>query len=120
MLYCVSFYRLNASQLLFYMQVENVFLKHPGIVAVAVVGIPDERLGEVVVAVVRLRDDWQWEDKYEGSLSVSGASNQIQLEDYRDNHVVSEIELRIHCQQLGLSRCNAQTLVFGNNHVNDA
>lgn len=102
------------------MQVENVFLKHPGIVAVAVVGIPDERLGEIVVAVVRLRDNWQWEDKYEGSLSVSGASNQIQLEDYRDNHVVSEIELRIHCQQLGLSRCNAKTLVFGNNHVKDA
>ena len=86
------------------MQVENVLLKHPGISSVAVVGIPDERLGEMVVAFVRLRDKWVWEEQYQGKLSVTGASNQIQVEDYRGNRVVSQIELRIHCQQLGLSR----------------
>jgi acyl-coenzyme A synthetase/AMP-(fatty) acid ligase len=86
------------------MQVENVLLKHPGISSVAVVGIPDERLTEMVVAFVRLRDKWVWEEQYQGKLSVTGASNQIQVEDYRGNRVVSQIELRIHCQQLGLSR----------------
>lgn len=35
-------------------------------------GIPDERLGETVVAVVRPRDDWQWEDKYEENSSIWG------------------------------------------------
>ena len=86
------------------MQVENALLKHPGILSVAVVGIPHESLIEMVVALVRLRDKWIWEEYYEGKLSVTGASNQIQVEDYRGNRVVSQIELRIHCQQLGLSR----------------
>ncbi len=86
------------------MQVENALMKHPGISSVAVVGIPHERLTETVVAFVRLRDKWVWENKYEGTLSVTGASNQIQMEDYRVKRVVSPVELRIHCQQLGLSR----------------
>lgn len=85
-------------------------MKHPGMLSVAVVGIPDERLTEMVVAFVRLRDKWIWEDKYQGKLSVTGASNQIQLEDYRGNRVVSQIELRIHCQQLGLSRSRIGSL----------
>lgn len=92
------------------MQVETALMKHPGISAVAVVGIPDERLSESVVAFVRLRDKWVWEDKYEGTLSVTGASNEIQMEDYRINRVVSPVELRIHCQQLGLSRSILESL----------
>lgn len=95
-------------------QVENVLMKHPGMLSVAVVGIPDERLTEMVVAFVRLRDKWIWEDKYQGKLSVTGASNQIQLEDYRGNRVVSQIELRIHCQQLGLSRYKVPRLILVN------
>nr|XP_024386674.1 2-succinylbenzoate--CoA ligase, chloroplastic/peroxisomal-like isoform X4 [Physcomitrium patens] len=95
-------------------EVENVLMKHPGMLSVAVVGIPDERLTEMVVAFVRLRDKWIWEDKYQGKLSVTGASNQIQLEDYRGNRVVSQIELRIHCQQLGLSRYKVPRLILVN------
>lgn len=92
------------------MQVESALMKHPGLLSVAVVGIPDERLTEMVVAFVRLRDKWVWENKYEGTLSVTGASNQIQQQDYRINRVVSPVELRIHCLQLGLSRSIFQSL----------
>ena len=36
-------------------EVEEVLYTHPGVAEVQVVGIPDERLGEVVVAWVRLK-----------------------------------------------------------------
>ena len=36
-------------------EVEEAFLKHPAVLAVAVVGVPDERWGEMVVAVLELR-----------------------------------------------------------------
>jgi HIP---CoA ligase len=38
-------------------EIENVFLTHPGIAQVAVVGIPDDRLGEVGLAYVVARAD---------------------------------------------------------------
>ena len=37
-------------------EVENVLYQHPAVVEAAIVGIPDERLGEVGCAFVRLRD----------------------------------------------------------------
>jgi long-chain acyl-CoA synthetase len=37
--------------------VEDVLMKHPDVVGVAVVGRPDEKYGEEVVAFVQLRDD---------------------------------------------------------------
>lgn len=36
-------------------EVEEAFLKHPAVLAAAVVGVPDERWGEIVVAVLELR-----------------------------------------------------------------
>lgn len=38
-------------------EVESVLLEHPSIAEVAVIGLPDERWGEAVVAVVALRPD---------------------------------------------------------------
>ncbi|KAM3250970.1 2-succinylbenzoate-CoA ligase, chloroplastic/peroxisomal [Capsicum annuum] len=43
-------------------EVEAVLLQHPGISASVVIGLPDSRLTEMVVACVRLKDNWQWTD----------------------------------------------------------
>jgi acyl-CoA synthetase (AMP-forming)/AMP-acid ligase II len=39
--------------------VENAFYADPRILEVAAVGVPDERLGELVVALVSVRPDYQ-------------------------------------------------------------
>lgn len=44
------------------MQVEAVLLEHPGIVSAVVIGVIDVRLGELVVACVRLQENWTWSD----------------------------------------------------------
>lgn len=36
--------------------------QHPGISAVVIVGLPQMRLGEMVVACVRIIDSWIWDD----------------------------------------------------------
>ncbi|CDP04150.1 unnamed protein product [Coffea canephora] len=43
-------------------EVEAVILQHPGISRVIVVGLPDSRLTEMVVACIRLKDNWQWDE----------------------------------------------------------
>ena len=42
---------------LFPAEIENVLLEHPGIAEVAVVGLPDEKFGEIVGAFLRLNGD---------------------------------------------------------------
>jgi fatty-acyl-CoA synthase len=42
---------------LFPAEIENVLLEHPDVVEVAVVGLPDERWGEIVAAFLRLTPD---------------------------------------------------------------
>lgn len=41
-------------------QVETVLSQHPGISSIVVVGVPDSRLTEMVVACIRLKKGWQW------------------------------------------------------------
>ncbi|KAJ0237823.1 2-succinylbenzoate--CoA ligase [Hirschfeldia incana] len=41
-------------------EVEAVLLEHPGIVSAVVIGVMDVRLGEMVVACVRLQENWIW------------------------------------------------------------
>ncbi|XP_039050361.1 2-succinylbenzoate--CoA ligase, chloroplastic/peroxisomal-like isoform X1 [Hibiscus syriacus] len=43
-------------------EVEAVLIQHPGVLSSIVVGIPDPRLAETVVACIRLRENWQWSD----------------------------------------------------------
>jgi long-chain acyl-CoA synthetase len=46
--------------------VEQVLARHPGVAEAAVVGVPDQRLGQVPVAVVVARDDPPTEDELTG------------------------------------------------------
>jgi acyl-activating enzyme 14 len=39
-----------------------VLSQHPGVARVVVVGIPDSRLGEKVIACVSIRYGWKWVD----------------------------------------------------------
>ncbi|KAI3710055.1 hypothetical protein L2E82_39828 [Cichorium intybus] len=43
-------------------EVETAVQKHPGISAIAVIGLPDARLTEKVVGCVQLNDRWTWAD----------------------------------------------------------
>ncbi|CAI9292905.1 unnamed protein product [Lactuca saligna] len=53
-------------------EVESVMLKHSGISGIAVIGIPDLRLSEKVVACIQLNQSWTWTD----SDSDSSTHNQ--------------------------------------------
>ncbi|CAO2176598.1 unnamed protein product [Urochloa humidicola] len=71
-------------------EVELVLSQHPGVARVMVVGIPDSRLGEKVIACVCVRDGWKWVD--------ARAEHQG-----KGNEVSSQI-LHEHCRMKKLSR----------------
>ncbi|KAL3691279.1 hypothetical protein R1sor_004930 [Riccia sorocarpa] len=73
-------------------EVERLLVKHPAVSSASVVGVPDQRLGESVTAMVRLELGWEWAD---GSSSNDTKATKS---------LVSEWSLRFHCQQQGLSR----------------
>ncbi|KAJ0081705.1 hypothetical protein Patl1_11402 [Pistacia atlantica] len=66
--------------------IETILLRHQGVIAVVVVGIPDTRLTEMVVACVKLRDNRQWSD-----------SNSEQPAENKQLYLCSEV-LRQHCR----------------------
>ncbi|KAI9118805.1 hypothetical protein K1719_010250 [Acacia pycnantha] len=68
-------------------EVEAVLLEHSGIAGVVIVGIPDARLTEMVVACIQPRKDWQWSEQ-----SVS------------EDHHLSPENLRQYCMKKNLSR----------------
>ncbi|PIN11349.1 Long chain fatty acid acyl-CoA ligase [Handroanthus impetiginosus] len=43
-------------------EVEVVLSQHPGISRTVVVGVPDSRLTEIVIACIQLKDGWRWAD----------------------------------------------------------
>lgn len=43
-------------------KVEAVLSQHPGVSGNVVVGVPDSRMGEMVVACIQLKGNWQWDD----------------------------------------------------------
>ncbi|CAF1928895.1 hypothetical protein HID58_066297 [Brassica napus] len=69
-------------------EVEAVLLEHPGIVSAVVIGVMDVRLGEMVVACVRLQVNWIWSD-------VENHRN-------RDSELSSEA-LKHHCRTQNLT-----------------
>ncbi|KAK3120949.1 hypothetical protein QOZ80_8BG0643850 [Eleusine coracana subsp. coracana] len=71
-------------------EVELVLSQHPGVAKVVVVGVPDSRLGEKVIACVSIRDDWKWVD--------------ARVENQRDGNEVSGQILQDHCRLKNLSR----------------
>ncbi|CAL5009876.1 unnamed protein product [Urochloa decumbens] len=71
-------------------EVELVLSQHPGVARVVVIGIPDSRLGEKVIACVTIRDGWKWVD--------SRAEHQGE-----DKEVSPQI-LHDHCRMKKLSR----------------
>ncbi|XP_062161754.1 2-succinylbenzoate--CoA ligase, chloroplastic/peroxisomal [Alnus glutinosa] len=44
-------------------EVEAILLQHPGVIVIVIVGIPDARLTEMVIACIQLRENWYWSDK---------------------------------------------------------
>ncbi|GKD22205.1 2-succinylbenzoate--CoA ligase, chloroplastic/peroxisomal-like protein [Tanacetum coccineum] len=76
------------------MKLESVILKHYGISTIAVVGLPDARLTEMVIARIQLNHNWTWVDS-------SSDHSTIQKE-----QCLSKETLRQHCRTNNLSRSN--------------
>ncbi|KAJ6724095.1 OBG-LIKE ATPASE 1 [Salix viminalis] len=71
-------------------EVEAMLLQHPGVLATVVVGIPEARLTEMVVACIKLRESWQWIDK----ICKQSAENNLTL---------SREILGIYCREKNLT-----------------
>ncbi|KAJ1267129.1 hypothetical protein BS78_07G032700 [Paspalum vaginatum] len=71
-------------------EVESVLSRHPGVARAVVVGIPDSRLGEKVVACVSIRDGWKWVN--------------AKVEHQGEGKEVSPQILQDHCRMGNLSR----------------
>ncbi|XP_062196617.1 2-succinylbenzoate--CoA ligase, chloroplastic/peroxisomal [Phragmites australis] len=71
-------------------EVESVLYQHPGVAQVVVIGVPDSRLGEKVIACVSIRDGWKWVDARD--------------EHQREGKEVSAQILQDHCRLKNLSR----------------
>lgn len=44
-------------------QVEAILSRHPGVCGIVVVGVPDARLSEMVVACLQIKEEWEWIDQ---------------------------------------------------------
>ncbi|CAH9141472.1 unnamed protein product [Cuscuta epithymum] len=58
-------------------EVEAVLSQHPGVSGNVVVGLPDLRLGEMVVSCIQLKCNWQWDDLSSSPPSVNYLSADI-------------------------------------------
>ncbi|XP_019185894.1 PREDICTED: 2-succinylbenzoate--CoA ligase, chloroplastic/peroxisomal isoform X2 [Ipomoea nil] len=72
-------------------EVEAVLSQHPGVSGSVVVGVPDSRLGEMVVACIRVKGNWLWDD-LSSNPSVSDTGN------YLSGHI-----LRCFCKEKQLT-----------------
>ncbi|KAL5577394.1 hypothetical protein UlMin_019093 [Ulmus minor] len=73
-------------------EVEAILSQHPGVVGVVVVGIPDIRLTEMVVACLQLKRDWQWTNKTSGQQSIP-----------KENQLLYPQILRLYCKEKNLA-----------------
>ncbi|GAA0141958.1 ligase [Lithospermum erythrorhizon] len=72
-------------------EVENVLLQHPGVAAVVVVGVPDTRLTEMVVACVHIKDDWRW-------VEFSSTSPRNQNSEYLSANILQQF-----CKEMNMT-----------------
>ncbi|KAK3016137.1 hypothetical protein RJ639_007680 [Escallonia herrerae] len=70
---------------------ETVLAKHPGVAGSAVVGVPDSRLTEIVVACIQVKGNWKWAN-YTSDHSIEG-----------DKLCLSSEVLHHFCKQKNLS-----------------
>ncbi|XP_058196951.1 2-succinylbenzoate--CoA ligase, chloroplastic/peroxisomal isoform X2 [Rhododendron vialii] len=71
-------------------EVEAILSQHPGVSGIVVVGLPDTRLTEMVVACVQLRDNWRWSDSCFDPLTENKSrilSGDILLQLCREKHL---------------------------------
>ncbi|KAG0500747.1 hypothetical protein HPP92_000819 [Vanilla planifolia] len=69
-------------------EVEAVLCQHPGLAAAVVIGIPDHRLYEKVVACVSINQKWNWvTDKSCSSVEVNKLSAEILQEHCRQKRL---------------------------------
>ncbi|WCJ22224.1 2-succinylbenzoate--CoA ligase chloroplastic/peroxisomal [Euphorbia peplus] len=80
-------------------EVEAILTQHPGVAAILVLGIPDARLTEMVVACIKLTQGWQWCNK-----KCDSHSENEQL-------LCSQI-LQKHCRERNLSGFKVPKLYF--------
>ncbi|KAF6135166.1 hypothetical protein GIB67_035237 [Kingdonia uniflora] len=73
-------------------EVEAILSKHPGVVRVVVVGIPDARLSEMVICCVQIKEKWTWIDQDWNHLSA------------RMEFLLSTEILQNYCRQKNLTR----------------
>lgn len=100
-------------------QVEAVLLQHPGISASVVIGLPDSRLTEMVVACIRMKDNWQWTDsssnhpvnKNEHCLSSTVLQNFCRAKDLTGYFLFSFI-VQMNSIEASLSHIPSPLLMF--------
>lgn len=70
---------------------EAILLQHPGIMSIAIVGIPDARLTEMAIACIQLRKNWVWSN----ASSKHSAKN--------EELVLSSEILRQYCREKNIT-----------------
>ncbi|MCL7034390.1 hypothetical protein MKW94_006390 [Papaver nudicaule] len=73
-------------------EVETVLSRHPGISGILVVGIPDPRLSEMVIACVQVRENWRWADQ------------NSDFSQEKEKPTISPEILQMYCKEMKLSR----------------
>lgn len=76
---------------------EAVISEHPGISKVVVVGVPDIRLNEKLVACLNIKEGWKWVDQNSKYAA-------------EEKQVSAEI-IQYHCRHKNLTRSLYTTLV---------
>ncbi|EFJ43456.1 hypothetical protein VOLCADRAFT_41779, partial [Volvox carteri f. nagariensis] len=86
-------------------EVEAALCSHPAVAAVAVVGLPDERLGEKVAALVVLRNEWSFQDTSTTSSTMSTNRNATTTTTTTTTSgcITSLADLQAHCRAQGLA-----------------
>jgi acyl-activating enzyme 14 len=88
-------------------ELERTLMRHPGVSFTAVVGLPHQRLGEIVSAAVVLRDGWNWKGpQLQISLPSTSAGNRRMNSEMQQQSRSREMDLQLlqaHCRRCGLA-----------------